>query len=76
MYRSLDADKVVETADRLSARIDERFPASGLSKVAAELAQLSRDTVKLAAEIRPIWPIRAAAWILIVGLRSRSASSA
>lgn len=37
MYRSLDASHIIDTAERLGKRISERFPNSGLSKVAAEL---------------------------------------
>lgn len=37
MYRSLDARHIIATADRLRKRISERFPDSGLSKVASEL---------------------------------------
>ena len=37
MYRSLDARHIIATADRLGKRISERFPDSGLSKVASEL---------------------------------------
>jgi len=37
MYRSLDANKIIDTARALVRRIEERFPGSGLSKVAIEL---------------------------------------
>jgi hypothetical protein len=37
MYRSLDADKIIDTARVLGSRIAERFPGSGLSKLAGEL---------------------------------------
>ena len=37
MYRSLDANRIIETARVLVRRVTERFPDSGLSKVAQEL---------------------------------------
>ena len=37
MFRSLDAGRIAETADRLGKRITERFPGSGLSGVAESL---------------------------------------
>jgi hypothetical protein len=37
MYRSLDAQQIILTAERLGKRIAERFPGAGLSKVAVEL---------------------------------------
>jgi hypothetical protein len=37
MYRRLDPDRIVETARRLERRVTERFPESGLSRVAKEL---------------------------------------
>ncbi len=37
MYRRLDPERIVETARRLKDRVAERFPDSGLSRVAAEL---------------------------------------
>jgi hypothetical protein len=39
MYRSLKASKIVETAEKLSRRIMERFPASGLSQVSQALVE-------------------------------------
>ncbi|HWD29251.1 MAG TPA: hypothetical protein VG387_18915 [Rhizomicrobium sp.] len=43
--RVLDAPKIVLTIERLQARITERFPDSGLSRVAADLADTARVTV-------------------------------
>lgn len=44
MFRSLDASRIAETAERLGKRISERFPGSGLSGVAESL----RDEVNTA----------------------------
>jgi hypothetical protein len=41
-YRTLSAECVVETIDRLGLRIGERFPESGLRRVAIELGDVSR----------------------------------
>jgi len=43
MYRRLDADRIVATARQLTRRIEERFPESGLSKVAGELVGLAEQ---------------------------------
>ena len=43
MYRTLQSERIVETAVSLTARVEERFPGSGLGKVAAEVAGLARE---------------------------------
>jgi hypothetical protein len=47
MYRSLDAGQIVLTCRDNSVRIAERFPGSGLSKVAAELLAVSEHAAEL-----------------------------
>lgn len=47
MYRNLDAGQIVLTCRDYSARIAERFPGSGLSKVAAELLAVSEQAAAL-----------------------------
>ena len=44
-YRKLDPDKIVETVRTLQTRVERRFPGSGLSKVIAELLQVSEETI-------------------------------
>lgn len=67
-YRTLDPGRIVETAERLSSRIEERFPASGLSKVGAELVTLSRDTIANAEAVSgPIIWLRALIVAAILG---------
>jgi hypothetical protein len=57
--RALDTNRICETAERLSKRIDARFPGSGLSQVAAAVTALSREAVGRAEAIRrPIWWLR------------------
>lgn len=58
-FTSLDADKLIETIEKLESRITERFPGSGLSMVGAELSILARDSTKKAQKIaRPAWSLR------------------
>jgi hypothetical protein len=51
-YRALDVNAIVTTCARLDARVGERFPDSGLSKVAHELLAMARETTDLIADIR------------------------
>lgn len=64
-YRTLDPARIIETAGMLERRIGERFPESGLRKVAAELIALSHDTAARAKALEaPILWLR----ILLVAL--------
>ncbi|HAV63830.1 MAG TPA: hypothetical protein DCY13_15875 [Verrucomicrobiales bacterium] len=47
MYRSLQPRLIVDTAEALHRRIAERFPDSGLSSVAGELVDVSREAEAL-----------------------------
>lgn len=61
MYRKLDATRIIETATLLHVRIGERFPGSGLSRVAADLEAVTREAAALTHWIaRPIWKLRVA----------------
>jgi hypothetical protein len=44
MYRTIRAEKVIQTAQALAARIRERFPQSGLVNVAEEVLAVARET--------------------------------
>ena len=44
-FRRLDAAKIIETVQALRGRIEERFPGSGLGKVAAELQEVAEETI-------------------------------
>ena len=67
MYRALDPAKLIDTLTRLQARIDERFPGSGLGKVCAELADAARASgVEAARLARPSWPWRTAVLALVL----------
>lgn len=51
-YRYLQPEKVVDTVDTLSRRIRERFPDSGLHRVASELYCISQEAADRARRIR------------------------
>ncbi|MEZ4455919.1 MAG: MOSC domain-containing protein [Gemmatimonadales bacterium] len=66
MFRRLDPARIVETARRLAQRVAERFPDSGLRRVAEDLIVVcERSGHDLEWLGRPIWPVRAAVGILI-----------
>jgi hypothetical protein len=66
-YRTLDPVRILETLERLGARIDQRFPKSGLSRVCAELIHTAKHTAKRAADIAAHnWPLRIAVTGLIL----------
>lgn len=58
-YRKLDPARIIATSQTLSLRVVERFPDSGLSRIAAEMVNLARDTEATAEELeRPILWLR------------------
>jgi hypothetical protein len=58
-YRTLDSEKIVDTARKLQQRVAERFPDSGLGKVAAEIAAVGETINSDAKELsRPVWWLR------------------
>ena len=72
-YRGLKADAVNATVSRLATRINERFPASGLSNVARELLSVTSESADRCREIaRPQYVLRsligAAALVLVIGV--------
>ena len=63
---TLSSDRIVETAVRLSSRIKERFPESGLFAVSLELVAMGEAARKLVTSIsRPIYPVRVAVALLV-----------
>lgn len=59
MTAHLEPARIVETVDVLERRIAERFPGSGLSRVAADLNATARTGVARAAALtQPFWLIR------------------
>jgi hypothetical protein len=59
MYRALNPDHIIQTIAQIHDRIQERFPGSGLSKVAAELRQIADEAVARTDWIsKPLLPLR------------------
>ena len=54
MYRSLDITHILKTAEALERRIGERFPESGLRRVANDLLALTHETSARLAELSQI----------------------
>ena len=58
MYRMLDPEKIVSTADALARRVSGRFPDSGLAHIAGEFVEMARAvsavSTWLAAPHRPV----------------------
>jgi hypothetical protein len=71
-FRHLDADRLIETAERLAKRVAERFPTSGLTRVADRMVEVTRWAVSTSESIqRPNWPLRVGLVLvgaLIVGM--------
>lgn len=69
MYRSLDAGLIVETISQLSQRVRERFPGSGLAKVADELDGVAHQAKRVTEAIdRPLTLLRISCGAIIVGV--------
>src|SRR5262245_17025531 len=59
MYRRLDPERIIQTTHTLCERIGERFPDSGLRRVAEEVLTVSRETVQCMQWLaRPLWYVR------------------
>jgi hypothetical protein len=66
-YRSLDPVRIIATAEQLERRVGERFPDSGLRKVAGELVSLARDSADAAERLeRPIWWLRSLVGLIVL----------
>ena len=67
-YRSLDAERLVATLEKLQARIQERFPDRGIGAVCAELLEIARTDAHRTERLRRpnLW-IRAGTIVTIVG---------
>jgi hypothetical protein len=62
---SLDPDRIVDTIATLTRRIDERFPASGLNRLSANLLTIGEETKSHLDEIeRPVLWLRSATWFM------------
>ena len=69
IYSKLESGPIRATIQQLQNRISERFPNSGLSRVAAELVKVGEENEAVLAQLRqPIWWVRAIAAIALVTL--------
>jgi hypothetical protein len=63
----LREDKLLETVENIRKRIDQRFPDSGLSRIASEIIEITRDSLARAVAIsRPNFWLRAGLAILLI----------
>ena len=77
MYRRLDPGRIVATARQLASRVAERFPDSGLSRVAAELVLVTeRSTADSEWFRQPRWGARVAIGGLVALLLLLTAAAA
>jgi hypothetical protein len=68
-YSELQPALIIATVQRLEQRVDERFPGSGLSRVAAELHRTAVQTQRTIGRLRrPIWPLRIGTVLGVVAL--------
>jgi hypothetical protein len=59
MFRRIDSGHLISTAGRLRRRIEERFPDSGLGRIAGELEAVTGEAAEMATTIsRPNWILR------------------
>jgi len=66
-YSELQPALIIATVQRLEQRVSERFPGSGLARVAAELHRTATQTQRTIAHLRrPIWPLRIGAVVGVV----------
>jgi hypothetical protein len=66
LYRQLDEAHLVATIARLRDRIEERFPGSGLGRVASELYTISGEAIECVTYLRqPHWPLRIGIYLAI-----------
>lgn len=65
MNTSLEPRHIIETAERLQRRIEERFPGSGLGRIAQSVLRHAREADVRSTTIgKPHLPLRFAAWAL------------
>jgi hypothetical protein len=76
MFRSLDADNIIKTAEQLTKRIAERFPASSLRKVSESLLAEAKEAEQTARWLaKPILSVRIAAAAIILAMFTLAATT-
>lgn len=74
IYQQIDGDKISETARRLNDRIEERFPGSGLGKLADNLVAIAEQARRRAGVLRaPNWSVRILILLLLIALLAATA---
>lgn len=69
MYLSLDPAKIVETCRLMESQIAQRFPSSGLRRVAGEILTVTQEAAQLSDWLaKPRWPLRVAAGVAILAM--------
>ena len=67
MLRQLDSTHLVSTAATLVRRVEERFPQSGLCKVAGELFAVAKEAAEVARWLgRPLYGVRVAVGVAVM----------
>jgi hypothetical protein len=67
--REIDDAQIIATLARLRDRIGERFPGSGLGRVAEELLAIAHEASESAAYLRrPHWPVRFGVGLVIAAM--------
>jgi hypothetical protein len=65
-FHELDAGEIIRTIERLTERIDARFPGSGLGRVSRDFHALASSSARDAESLgRPNWPVRLAVGAVI-----------
>lgn len=69
-YRTLNPDRIVETLEQLTARIEERFPGAGLGRVSGGLTDVARLTKERAAQLEKpnLWLRIGSISVIVIGL--------
>ena len=66
-YTAIDPEKIITTIDRLKARIEERFPDSGLRNVCGQLHEVSVHMKERSEWIsRPVHWLRILTWVVCI----------
>ena len=66
-YTSIDSEKIITTIERLKARIEERFPESGLRNVCGQLCEVAGHMKQRSEWIaRPVHWLRILTWIVCI----------
>lgn len=65
-FRELDSRHIISTLERLHGRIEERFPGSGLGRVAREFVAVATECAEEAQALaEPNWPVRVGVGALV-----------